>query len=154
MPTLIQRTAHRARGQSVVELSIAMPLLLLLLLGTIDVGRVFAEYIQMRNASVEAATYGARRPFDGAGIASAAANHGMPTGASISSSTTGSCGVPRGEGTIVVTASKTYTPRSPGRGRRFPGASTSTRAPACAVLPRPFEPKRLPSLPATEENRR
>lgn len=105
-------TTTRQHGQSVVELAIAMPLLLVLLLGTIDAGRVFAEYIQMRNAAVEGATFGSRHPFDNSGIATAADEHGMPDGAVVSSSTSGQCNVPRGVGTVIVTASKTYTPIS------------------------------------------
>lgn len=105
------RIPSRAQsGQSVVEMAIAMPLLLLLLLGTIDVGRVFFDYIQMRNAVVEGATYGSRHPFDASGISTAVTDHGLPGDASISSATTGDCGTPRGEGTINVSAQKTFTP--------------------------------------------
>jgi Flp pilus assembly protein TadG len=91
-------------------MAIALPMLLLILLGTIDVARVFFDYIQMRNAVVEGATYGSRHPFDSAGIANAVTEHGLPGDASISSSPTGDCATPRGEGTIEVTADKTFTP--------------------------------------------
>ncbi len=46
------------RGQSLVEFSLSLPLLLLILLGTIDVSRLFFDYIQMRQAVVEGTTYG------------------------------------------------------------------------------------------------
>ena len=105
-----EREAGKRRGQSLVELAVAFPLLMLILLGTIDVARVFFDYIQMRNAVVEGATYGSRHPFDTGGIADAVTAHGVPDDASIWSTTSGDCGTPRGDGTVIVTAQKTYTP--------------------------------------------
>lgn len=102
------------RGQSLVELAVAFPLLMVILLGTIDVARVFFDYIQMRNAVVEGATYGSRHPFDTAGIEDAVTAHGLPGDAAIWSATTGDCGTPRGEGLVLVGAQKTYTPLSIG----------------------------------------
>jgi len=108
---LPRRDGSRASaGQSVVELALTMPLLLLVLLGTIDVGRVFLDYIEMRNAVVEGATYGTRHPFDGAGIAAAVDDHGIPDSAVISSSTNGSCGEPQGDGTVTVSTRFSFTP--------------------------------------------
>ena len=87
-----------------------MPIALLLVLGAIDVGRVFFDYIEMRNAVVEGATYGARHPFDGAGIAAAVDDHGIPDTAVIGSSTNGSCGEPQGDGTVTVSTRFAFTP--------------------------------------------
>ena len=104
------RRLNRTPGQSVVELAISMPLLLLLLLGTIDVGRVFLDYIEMRNAVVEGATFGARHPYDGGGIGAAVSAHGIPADTAVSSSPSGACGEPQGDGHITVVASRTFTP--------------------------------------------
>ena len=113
-PLRIRRRTHARRGQGIVELAISMPLLLLLLLGTIDIGRVFYDYIQLRNAVREGAGYGARMPNDTAGIALRVNRHGIPGNTSISVACTGNCtttnGVPNGVGTIEVTASHTFTP--------------------------------------------
>ena len=49
-----------ARGQSVIEFAIALPLLLFVALGTVDVGRVFFDYIGLRAAAMDGALYGAR----------------------------------------------------------------------------------------------
>jgi Flp pilus assembly protein TadG len=91
-----------------------MPLLLLLMLGTIDIGRVFFDYVQLRNAVREGAGYGARMPTDTAGIRDRVTRHGIPAGASIAIACTGDCtttnGVPNGVGTIEVTATHTFTP--------------------------------------------
>jgi hypothetical protein len=75
-------------------------------------GRVFFNYIEMRQAAVEGATYGARKPTDTAGIVAAAIAHGMPADATISVATTGNCTTPNGLGDVKVTASRVWTPIS------------------------------------------
>ena len=47
------------RGQGMVELAIILPLLLTVLLGTIDLGRAFYTYVALTNAAREAARYAA-----------------------------------------------------------------------------------------------
>ena len=110
----LRRRDRGQKGQSVVELALALPLLLLLMLGTIDVGRVFFDYVQLRNAVREGAGYGARMPNDTAGITQRVNQHGIPGGTTISVACTGVCtttnGVPDGVGTIEVTANHTFTP--------------------------------------------
>ena len=113
-PLRIRRRTHARRGQGIVELAISMPLLLLLLLGTIDIGRVFYDYIQLRNAVREGAGYGARMPNDVGGITLRVNRHGIPAGTTVSVACTGDCtttnGVPNGVGTIEVSATSTFTP--------------------------------------------
>ncbi len=46
------------RGQSLVELALTLPLLLIILFGTIDLGRLFFAYVTITNASREGARYG------------------------------------------------------------------------------------------------
>jgi Flp pilus assembly protein TadG len=52
-------------GQSLVELALLMPLLLLLVLGIVDLGRVFNAYIAITNASREGALCGSFYPPGG-----------------------------------------------------------------------------------------
>jgi Flp pilus assembly protein TadG len=52
-----QEAAH-SRGQSLVELALTLPLLLVILFGTIDLGRLFFAYVTITNASREGARYG------------------------------------------------------------------------------------------------
>lgn len=53
-----QHSQHAPRsGAAAVELAVALPLLLLLLLGCIDVGRFALRYICLTNAASEAATF-------------------------------------------------------------------------------------------------
>jgi Flp pilus assembly protein TadG len=51
-----------------VEFAFGVPLLLFLLLGTLDLGQLFFDYVQLRNAVREGAAYGSRTPLDEAGI--------------------------------------------------------------------------------------
>ncbi|CAN5198787.1 hypothetical protein BH23CHL9_BH23CHL9_04030 [soil metagenome] len=50
------------RGQGLVELALILPLLLLLLLGAIDFGRVFFGWVAVTNASRVGANYAATHP--------------------------------------------------------------------------------------------
>ena len=110
----LRRRNDARSGQGIVELAFALPLLLLIMLGTIDIGRVFYDYVQLRNAVREGAGYGARMPNDTAGIVLRVNRHGIPGSTSISVACTGDCtttsGVPNGVGTIEVTATHTFTP--------------------------------------------
>lgn len=55
------RSAHaRSRGQGLVELVVILPILLLVLMGAIDLGRVFNAYEAISNAAYEAARQAAR----------------------------------------------------------------------------------------------
>ncbi|MBI4788575.1 MAG: pilus assembly protein [Chloroflexi bacterium] len=56
------------KGQSVVELALLLPVLLLILLGALDLGRAFATYVAITNGSREGARYGASNPTDTTGI--------------------------------------------------------------------------------------
>lgn len=98
------------RGQSMVELALSMPLLLLILLGTIDVSRLFFDYIQMRQAVVEGTTYGQRHPFDSGDIVATARNHGLPGAAAVTTSADANCNLPGKTGNVAVTASEVFTP--------------------------------------------
>lgn len=104
----VQRPEHD--GQSLVELAFALPLLLLILLGTIDMGRLYFDYIEMRNAAAEGATYGSRNPTDLAGITTAVREHGIPADAAIDVMTRGRCTTRGGQGEITVTTSRLWVP--------------------------------------------
>ena len=56
-------TSRKEKGQGLVELAIILPLLLIILLGTIDFGRVFYAYVTITNASREGARYGSLHPL-------------------------------------------------------------------------------------------
>lgn len=56
------------RGQSTVELALTLPLLLLLVLGIVDFGRVFVAANVLSHATSAATRYGSINPTDLAGI--------------------------------------------------------------------------------------
>jgi len=54
------------RGQSLVELSISLTVLMLLLSGAVTFGMAFFSYVAMRDAAQEGALYGSFNPYDDA----------------------------------------------------------------------------------------
>ena len=62
------------RGQSLVELAISFPVILLLLLGTIDFGIALYSYVAIRDAAQEGALYGSFNPGNREQIESRARN--------------------------------------------------------------------------------
>ena len=52
------------RGQSLVELSVSLVLLLLLLAGAVEFGMAFFQFVQLRDAAQEGALYGSMNPTD------------------------------------------------------------------------------------------
>lgn len=115
-PKDYQRDGKRkGAGQSLVELALATPVLLLILLGTVDMGRMFFDYIEMRNAAREAAGHLARKPWE-AGIAKdRAVAHGIPGGANVTVSCSGAgCTVAGQPGGARAVATSTFTPVATG----------------------------------------
>lgn len=56
------RFARRDAGQSLVELALAVPLLLVTLLGLVDIGRAYVYQTAVINSAREAALYAAKDP--------------------------------------------------------------------------------------------
>ena len=56
------------KGQSIVELAVLFPLLMMLLMGLLDLGRAYYIMIALRDAAEEGATYAAIHPNDQTGI--------------------------------------------------------------------------------------
>ncbi len=55
-------TTPTRRGQSFVEFALLLPLLLILVLGTVDLGRAYFASVSLENAVKEGAFFGAREP--------------------------------------------------------------------------------------------
>ena len=60
MPRLHRR--QRSRGQGIVEFALILPVLILMLLITLDFGRLFIDYITLTNTTRVAANYGSVNP--------------------------------------------------------------------------------------------
>ncbi len=57
-----------AHGQSLVEFAVSLPILLLLIVGTVDLGRLYFAYMSVTNAARQGARWGAAYPSDCIGI--------------------------------------------------------------------------------------
>ena len=61
-------TTGREHGQSAVELALTLPMLLLIVLGTLDLGRALFAYVAVTNAAREGARFATDHPTNAAGI--------------------------------------------------------------------------------------
>lgn len=82
-PVIDHKVGKESSGQSLTELAILLPLLLLMLVGTLDLGRAFFAYVTVANAAREGARAGSDNWSDlGFGIEAAvqreAASNGVP----------------------------------------------------------------------------
>ncbi len=60
---------HRGqKGQSLTEMALGIVMIMILLAGTIDFGRLYFTYLSLQSAAGEGAAYGSIDPFDWAGI--------------------------------------------------------------------------------------
>ncbi len=101
------------------KLAISVPILLLIIGTTVDLGRLYYFDLGIRDASFAAARYGGMNPFDDAGIKSAAVN-AAPSGAFSDATVTISFPiVPGCDGSrlsgcpIKVTVSYVFSPMTP-----------------------------------------
>ena len=78
MKSVSKRRAH-SRGQSLVELTLILPVMLLLLIGALDLGRVFYSTITIDNAAKEAALRASSGASDGAAAGANEARGGFVT---------------------------------------------------------------------------
>jgi hypothetical protein len=56
------------KGQSLVEFALILPILLIVLMGLLDLGRLYFAYVAVTDAAGEGAAYAAIYPEDNAGI--------------------------------------------------------------------------------------
>jgi Flp pilus assembly protein TadG len=63
------------KGQSLVEVAIALPLLILILMGILDLGRAYFTFIALSDAAAEGAAYAAIHPENTAQITARAADN-------------------------------------------------------------------------------
>lgn len=141
---MMRQAGPRARdaspGQAIIEFAIVLPVMLLIALGAIDVGRVFFDYIGIRNAAMDGAVYGARHPSDLAGAEQRVRDHflpnAIPAGLGITRSASANCTGTNSlnqDGFVTVTVTRTFSPLSlamlqlagPGTGWTFPVTSTA-----------------------------
>lgn len=132
----------RRRGQALVELAIILPVFLILLLGALDLGRVFYATITVENAAKEAALNMSDPPNGGADPVAAAINEargGFVTIAAADVATSGSCSDTSSFGDLVeATVSAQFESITPYIAAFLGGQTitlTSVATAYCAVLP-------------------
>ncbi len=71
------RAARRARGQSLVEFAIFIPILLMILVMAVDLGRVYLGWVSLNNVARVGANFAAQNPdaWEGSGISSLQARY-------------------------------------------------------------------------------
>jgi len=74
------------RGQSLVEFALTVPLLVLILMGALDLGRTFNAYIIVTNAARNGAYYGTLHPADASGITACVVTEAQSSGITLTSS--------------------------------------------------------------------
>jgi Flp pilus assembly protein TadG len=65
---LSKTNEHPKLGQSLIEVALALPILVMLLLGLLDFGRAFFTLVALHDAADEGASYASISPNDMAGI--------------------------------------------------------------------------------------
>jgi hypothetical protein len=63
-PRIARRASHRSVGQALVETALLLPILLILLVAAIDLGRAFFGWVNLHQAARVAANYAATHPLD------------------------------------------------------------------------------------------
>ena len=119
-----QVRSHHQLGQSLVEFALILPILVLLLVGIFDLGRVVYYYSALQNAAREGARYGIVHPNDSAGVEAAVRNKAIGlVPAELSVYPPSCCPWPAGE-TIIVRATYRFTPITPIIGAFLPSGIT------------------------------
>jgi Flp pilus assembly protein TadG len=119
-----------------VEFAFLTPLILLILLGTIDLGRMYADYVDLKHAARDGAGYGILKPTDTAGMTSRVLASGVPANTTPTATCTGSCSTVGATGMVVVTAHSTFSPITLGffTWMGVPGTVTLTASAQMRVL--------------------
>lgn len=68
MSTITHSQRYSARGQSLVELALLLPLIMLLVAGAVAFGMAMSSKVALQDAAQEGALYGSFNPTDSAGM--------------------------------------------------------------------------------------
>lgn len=125
-PSVLARCKNGIKaGQSLVEVALGLPILLLILFGAIDLGRLYFSYVTITNASREGARYGMTNSADSSFVsdvqnAAANENGGVVSASNVdvkcaalgsdptNSSSYGSCSSPQVGGSVQVTVTYNF----------------------------------------------
>jgi Flp pilus assembly protein TadG len=82
----LKQPQKRLAGQSLVEFALLLPVLVMLILGALDLGRAFFTSVTIANAAREGARFGISHPTDSAGMIAAAIDEAQNSGISLGNS--------------------------------------------------------------------
>ena len=133
---------RRTRGQALVEFALLSPVLVMMVLGVIDLGRAFYTYEALANAAREGARYCSLHAHDsnlvsGANVSSSTIDRvtgelaGTVSNISVFGATTSdpACDTTVDDGSpVTVSVSTTFTPITPLIGSVLPGGSLTIEA--------------------------
>ncbi len=91
---LLSKCARARSGTAAIEFGIAMPMLLVLLIGLTEVGLAVYQAMQVQDAAEAGAMYASQHPTDTAGITAAVVNATSTAGISASPVPVTFCGCP------------------------------------------------------------
>lgn len=106
MTATARKTTRRRRaeaGTAAIEFGLAVPLLLMILMGVVELGYAMYESMQVYNAVEAGALYAAKNGYDADGISAAVANATGTPGITATPAPVSFCGCPDASG-IVETA--------------------------------------------------
>jgi Flp pilus assembly protein TadG len=106
------------RGQATLEFALVLPVLLLIAVLAVDVGRVTFDYIGLRNAAMEGAKYGSYHPDETSVTEQRVRSHfgrgPVPSGLAVTVNADENCSEPASidPGEVRVAVTRTFTPIS------------------------------------------
>ena len=114
---IARRGRRPAPGQAAIEFAVVLPVLLLIALVAVDVGRVMFDYVGLRAAAMEGAKLGAKHPDDSADIEQRVVDHFQPNpapaGLNVTANADAACSGPNSvgqDGFVTVTATREFRP--------------------------------------------
>ncbi len=106
---LLQAWRQGSRGSAAIEFGLAIPLLLALLMGVVELGFAMYEAMQVYSAAETGAAYAVKNGWDSAGISSAVVSATGTTGITASPAPEQFCGCPSESGILTTSCSATCT---------------------------------------------
>ena len=96
-------------GTAAIEFGLAAPLLMLLVVGTVEIGSSVYQGMQAQNAAEAGALYASKHGFDAAGISGAVVNAVAGAGLSATPAPSQFCGCPTASGVATIDCTSTCT---------------------------------------------
>ncbi|MBN1955206.1 MAG: pilus assembly protein [Anaerolineae bacterium] len=130
------KKTKRQKGQSLVEFALLLPILLIIMAGVLDLGRLYYTYVAVTDAAAEGASYASRHPNASTETITAWAQ--ASSGGLINLEQDGTVEVIRPSlmygDPITVSVSYSYTVATPFIQAMFPGGQFPLRAVASEVI--------------------